>query len=290
MTGSSLGAFDERAAPFWHAALDSLPDSLAVLDHHGDILAVNATWRGFAEANGGFDVGVGTNYLSVCDRSGASDPIAVGVARALREVLTGTRARYECVYPCHAPWQERWFWMQTVPFVGMGARRVVITHHDITERHQAQQRNREQAELLDAVGAAIIATDLEGIVTHWSDGAERLYGWRADEVMGRRDRSFINPSEERAQTDAIRHAMIDEDQWEGQLEVCRRDGTCFPAYVRDQWLRDAERSPSGVIGVLGDMTERVAMERRLRGARDFLATVTQTMPDGLFVLDVAGRV
>jgi len=47
--------------------------------------------------------------------------------------------------------------MQTVPFVGVKTRRVVITHHDITERHQAQQRNREQAELLDAVGAAIIA-------------------------------------------------------------------------------------------------------------------------------------
>jgi len=36
VTGPSLGAFDERAAPFWHAALDSLPDSLAVLDHHGE--------------------------------------------------------------------------------------------------------------------------------------------------------------------------------------------------------------------------------------------------------------
>jgi len=72
VTGHSLGAFDERAAPFWHAALDSLPDSLAVLDHHGDILAVNETWRRFAEANGGFDVGVGTNYLSVTKLSSAT--------------------------------------------------------------------------------------------------------------------------------------------------------------------------------------------------------------------------
>jgi len=49
VTGPSLGAFDECSAPFWHAALDSLPDSLAVLDHHGDVLAVNETWRRFAE-------------------------------------------------------------------------------------------------------------------------------------------------------------------------------------------------------------------------------------------------
>ncbi len=57
------------------------------------------------------------------------------------------------------------------------------------------------------------------------------------------------PLEERGRADEIQRAMITDDQWEGQLEVCRRDGTCFPAYVRYQWLRDAERSPTGVIGV-----------------------------------------
>jgi len=288
--GPSPAAPDERAEPFWQAALDSLPDSVAVLDHHGDILAVNEAWRRFAEANDGLEVGVGVNYLSVCERSEIEDPLALEVSGAVRDVLSGTRERYECIYPCHAPSQERWFRMQAVPFVGAGERRVVVTHHDITDRHQAQQRSREQAELLDAVGAAIIATDLDGMVTHWSEGAERLYGWRAAETMGRHGASIIDPSEERSRADEIEHAMLAEDQWEGQLEVCRRDGTRFPAYVRYQWVRDAERHPTGVIGVSVDMTERVAMERQLRGARDFLAIVTHTMPDGLFVLDLAGRV
>ncbi len=108
--------------------------------------------------------------------------------------------------------------------------------------------------------------------------------------MGLLGTSIIHPSKARGRADEIQRAMIADDQWEGQLEVCRPDGTSFPAYVRYQWLRDAERSPTGVIGVSVDMTERVAMERQLRGARDFLATVIQTMPDGLFVLDVDGRV
>lgn len=99
------------------------------------------------------------------------------------------------------------------------------------------------------MGAAVIATDLDGTVTHSGEGAERLYGWTAAEVMGWLGTSIINSSAERGRADEIQRAMIADDQWEGQLEVCRRDGTCFPACVRYQWLRGAERTPTGVIGV-----------------------------------------
>ena len=81
--------------------------------------------------------------------------------------------------------------MRVAPLEGGGVLRLIITQNDVTARHESECRSREQAELLDAVGAAIIASDLDGLITHWSDGAERLYGWQAVETWV--DRSGRSP-------------------------------------------------------------------------------------------------
>jgi len=274
---------------FWQSTLDSLGDSIAVLDHRGDIVAVNAAWRRFAEENGGSGVGVGTNYLRVCDRASAQDPVAGEVEVALREVLAGSRTEFECVYACHAPWQERWFTARMAPFDELGARRVAVVHHEITERHQAQVRAIEQATLLDAVDAAIIATDLAGHITQWSKGAEALHGWPAAEAIGKPLAMLLASSDDGAGP-AIRQGTAESGRWDGNIDLRRRDGTRFPSYVRTRLLCDGEGRPKGLTGIGVDMTRSVAMERDLRDARDFLDAVTQTMPDGLMVLDRDGRI
>lgn len=170
------------------------------------------------------------------------------------------------------------------------ARHLVITHHDITGEHQARERAQEQAELLNAVGAAVTVTDLEGIVRHWSDGAESMYGWSAAEVVGQPLTMVTVVPEARAAAAELLCSTGDDGRWEGQLDVCHRDGRRFPADVRNRLLRDTEGRPTGIIGISVDVTERVAMERRLRGARDFHDVVLQTVPNGLFVLDATGCV
>ena len=61
------------------------------------------------------------------------------------------------------------------------------------EAERAAAALRFQAHLLDAVGEAVIATDLAGRITHWNPSAERLYGWPAGEVLGR-DILDVTPS------------------------------------------------------------------------------------------------
>jgi len=62
---------DERApeADAWLDSLDTVTDSMAVLDRSGRIVAVNPAWTAFADANGasGLEVGIGANYLVACD-------------------------------------------------------------------------------------------------------------------------------------------------------------------------------------------------------------------------------
>ena len=57
---------------------------------------------------------------------------------------------------------------------------------DITERKLAEEKIFFQAKLLDAVGSAVIATDLDGIVQYWNPAAEKLYGWPSSEAIGKK--------------------------------------------------------------------------------------------------------
>jgi PAS domain S-box-containing protein len=60
----------------------------------------------------------------------------------------------------------------------------VTNARDITGRKRAEEQIRFQRRLLDAVGQAIIATDLQGKIIYWNRAAKELYGWSAEEVMG----------------------------------------------------------------------------------------------------------
>ena len=76
------------------------------------------------------------------------------------------------------------------------SRGIVIVARDITMRRQAEARIRELLHILDQAHDAIIIRDMEGHVQHFNKGAERLLGWTADEVKGRRttDLFFADPS------------------------------------------------------------------------------------------------
>ena len=76
-------------------ALDALPANIAMLDATGAIIAVNASWREFAEEIGfdHADSGVGLQYLAFCNTSGMYRPThALQVSRGLSEVISGVSA------------------------------------------------------------------------------------------------------------------------------------------------------------------------------------------------------
>ncbi|NCA69640.1 MAG: PAS domain-containing protein [Sphingobacteriia bacterium] len=115
--------------------LDALPEHIAVLDHGGGIVMVNAAWRRFAQANGDQQLtrsGPGANYLEVC-RAGLeqSDPDATAAYRGLRAVLEGSMPIFSMEYPCHSPSEERWFVMNVAPVMNqdLGA---VVSHINIS--------------------------------------------------------------------------------------------------------------------------------------------------------------
>lgn len=132
---------------FVQATIDSLSAHVCVLDETGTILAVNRAWTDFAVANPPVagNVGVGANYLAVCDGvTGADAESAQAFAGGIRAVLAGTQAAFGREYACHSPAEQRWFMGRITPFAGAGPRRVVIAHENITERRRAEEALREK--------------------------------------------------------------------------------------------------------------------------------------------------
>lgn len=166
------------------------------------------------------------------------------------------------------------------------------TMQDKTDRHrETMNANRElktRSRLLDAVDAAVVATDSKGRVTHWNAAAERLYGWSLDEALGQ-PLLVLAVGADAVSADRITNAFIETGLWEGEYEVPHRDGSTIAAYVRLAAVQDRDDNPVGVVGVSVDIGERVAMENDLRGARDYMQAITASMAEGLITLDPQGR-
>jgi PAS domain S-box-containing protein len=145
-----------------------------------------------------------------------------------------------------------------------------------------------RARLLDAVGQAVIATDRDGLITYWNRHAEQLYGWTAEEVLGR-PVVEVTPSETtREQAAQIMQRLGAGESWSGEFLVRRRNGTSFPAHVTNSPIRDAQGEVVGVVGVSFDVTARqqgmqalAASERRFRAlVENVFDVITLLRPDG----------
>jgi PAS domain S-box-containing protein len=99
---------------------------------------------------------------------------------------------------------------------------------------------------------AVIATDLAGTVMRWNAQAERLYGWAADEVMGKPITDLTVGPQEQEVAEKIMESVRRDGHWEGDFDVCRKDGTHFRAFVRDTLMHDREGNPTGLLGMSVD--------------------------------------
>jgi PAS domain S-box-containing protein len=274
-----------RAEEFWHATLDSLSGQVAVLDERGVILAVNQAWREFAFREGGTGDYVGANYLSVCDSS--DDELGRRAGEGLRDVLAGQSDLFELEYPCHNQTEERWVLLRAIPHDGSGGIRVVVAHENVTERRNHREQAYLQAALLDEVDVAIVVTGSDGEVRTWNAGAERLFGWPPEEAIGRRTSDFLAVNG----ASKLRQARSSESgRWAGETTYLRKDGSRFPGYIRTRLVPSLDGQDTAVVGVVIDITEQQESERQLRLARDYLRAVTDSIGEGVFTLDIYGRV
>ena len=156
--------------------LDALETHIAVLDHQGQIVAVNQSWTRFAEGNVGCqEHGVGENYLDIVRASAeAGDGGAAHALVGLNAVLAGQKAHFEMEYPCRGASRELWFLMHVSPLPeGSGC---VVSQLDITARKQAEQTKERLASILEATTDFVGISDGKGQVLYANRALRHLCG------------------------------------------------------------------------------------------------------------------
>lgn len=113
---------------------------------------------------------------------------------------------------------------------------------DVIEREVARHVAPGQAD-----GRAVIATDTEGYIVHWNSGAERLYGWSADEVLGRNVLDVTPATMSSAEAEEIMHRVNAGETWSGSFLVRHRGGQPMKVHVSDIPVMHEGR----VVGVIG---------------------------------------
>lgn len=166
----------------------------------------------------------------------------------------------------------------------------VLVFHDITERRHAEEKVRFQANLLEAVSQAVIATDAQGNITFWNRAAQRIFGWAATEARGRNVMELTVPKEQEEHMAEIMRTLQAGRAWAGECILRRKDGTEFPAMVSDTPLLDDHGNLIGLIGVSEDITLRKQSESELEESRRQMALSEKLSALGTLVSGVAHEI
>jgi PAS domain S-box-containing protein len=135
----------------------------------------------------------------------------------------------------------------------------------IEDFQRAEQKIREQAELIDIATDAIFVQDLDGCLGFWSKGAERLYGWTAAEIAGAKVGGLLygepSPLEE-----ACRQT-IERGYWQDEFAQVTRAGKAIVVASRCTLIRDESGEPQSILVVNTDITEKKRLEAQFYRAQ-----------------------
>ncbi|MBP8310550.1 MAG: PAS domain S-box protein, partial [Burkholderiaceae bacterium] len=313
------------------AVKDSVQAHMVVLDRRGRILAVNEAWRRFAEMNGGGDdaggahaageagepseagdlneagepnevpsrLGVGANYFDACARAVTGpDGEVQRVIDGIRAVIAGELASFSMEYPCHSPWEERWFQLSVTALKSSDGGAVLL-HTDISQRRRAEDALRDSEvqfrKIFSSLSEGIVIFDAQGRRKALNPAAERLLARVEGEPLGLDDASEPAPMPiredgttlARADRPLARSLATGEPQRAIVLGMAQRDGMLA-------WLRvNAEPVLDPVTGAVvevilsfSDVTEEQAADQQLRK----LSLAVEQNPNSVLITDIDGRI
>jgi two-component system, cell cycle sensor histidine kinase and response regulator CckA len=133
---------------------------------------------------------------------------------------------------------------------------------DITERKLAEEQIREHASLLDKAQDAIGVRDLEHRLIYWNKGAQRLYGWKAEEVIGKNADELLYKEESPLLIEA-KKSVIEKGEWTGELHQMTKGGKEIIVESRWSLVHDNEEKPKSILIINTDITEKKKLESQL---------------------------
>ncbi|HWS99082.1 MAG TPA: PAS domain S-box protein [Pyrinomonadaceae bacterium] len=145
---------------------------------------------------------------------------------------------------------------------------VVLVFRDITERRQSEEVRLRLGSIVESSDDAIIGKTLEGVITNWNKGAERLYGYTAGEVVGRPISILVTPDRPREIDDLLALLKRGERIEHFETTRVRKDGEVIDVALTISPIRNAEGVLIGASTIARNITDRRRRASALRESEE----------------------
>jgi PAS domain S-box-containing protein len=146
---------------------------------------------------------------------------------------------------------------------------LAVYFQDVTAQHAARDAARaserrivEQAEVLDKINDSVMVREIAGRIVYWNKSCEQLYGLSSDDVLGRPVHEVLHI--ERARSEEVTAKVLEAGEWRGVVPLVARNGRARSIDTHMSLICDEVGRPKSIVAISTDITERVAIEDRLR--------------------------
>jgi PAS domain S-box-containing protein len=167
---------------------------------------------------------------------------------------------------------------------------IVLVFRDVTQQRRAYEASAHLAAIVEHSGDVILTKNLDGVIQTWNASAERLFGYRAEEIVGRHVTTLFPP--DRLQEEDHILGSLREGKSVERFETVRivRDGTRIPVSVSVSPLKNRDGELIGASKVVHDITDLVAAREALKREKELLGTTLASIGDAVIVTDPQGRI
>jgi PAS domain S-box-containing protein len=142
-------------------------------------------------------------------------------------------------------------------------RRIETDLRETRDRLEVEVEQRaQQARLLDQTHDSILVRDMNSVITYWNRGAEELYGWRAEEAIGRRSYELLKTVFP-APLDKLQEELLRTGRWEGELTRTKADGSSVIVACRWALRRNEQHQAHSILETNNDVTTRKHREEEI---------------------------
>lgn len=160
----------------------------------------------------------------------------------------------------------------------------LMSKRDADTRRKEYARTAYQAGLIEDVSDALISSDMQFKVVIWNPAAEKIYQWKASEVMGNSLENILQteyPNEGNSTT--AYQELIQTGHWSGEVTQARKDGTRFPVLTSVSFVTDEKGIRIGLLGVNRDISERKHVEEALSNSEMKYRTLVENTLQGITI-------
>lgn len=274
--------------PLLESVLNSIADGVIVVDEQGRCLLFNPV----AEEILGFSRPESPHYewpqqygIFMADGTTPFPLDHLPLARARR----GEIVREEEVF-IRVPGREKGVWVSTNASPLQDAegriRGGVAVFRDITERREAEQNRSRLAAVVEASEDAIVTARSDGTIEHWNTGAEHIFGYTAEEIIGHNVSVLIPPERHNEREEVLNTVMEGNKVQNFETVRLRKDGRLIDISLSASPLRNERGEPTFLTVIARDITGRLQREREIR---ELNTRLEQHVQERTKELDAANR-